>query len=402
MPTLNVKLQSNNQNLPPDARPRIRVGEARYQQNAIDQAGHQLLIDGDSVAMEYLPNKLRVWPLADGYAYQRLGDDGVTMLDFIDITLSDGDNAQLELVLDAVGVEAGPLETYSDPKNLLYGFKSQGQPWQLRGYTAHLLPVRVLQGRDIRPFIREAISYGANTLITIGAHLSQWKKDNGFCFDPRTQAAKDAIRAMFDIGAEMKVRFAHGVAADFQELSDSEKRRIWDEQCEIADGRWNLLWRCGNEANVNGWHPDLFPQKNLHGVLQSCGSNGENGIPFQSYRDWSEWEPRRSPWHKSLDDSGAGIFEQNNGYNGGQEVGPFHCPIVAIEGIYFADTNPDHVGDARETDPKKALMVGLQMGASCAGGGVGTSRGLEGDPNGPVAAECARQQFRGMKAAFQR
>lgn len=406
MPTLNTKLATDGQNLPRDARPRVRVGEHRYQQFEIDQAGHQLLIDGDTAAMEYLPvGRYRVWPLAEGYQYRSLGDDGVTILDFRDIDLVDGENPQAAFALEIVGTEAGFLGTYSESANLEYGFTSQGQPWQLRGYTAHLLPARVLQGRDIRPFIREAQSYGANTLITLGCHLSDWKVQHGFKFDPRTQEAKDAIVKMFDTGAEMGVRFAHGVAADFQYgLSDTEKRRIWDEQCEIADGRWNLLWRCGNEAQVNGWDLSLFPQKNLHGVLQSCGSNGENGIPFQSYRDWSEWEPRRSPWHKSLDDSGAGIFEQNNGYQpeNAPQVGPFRCPIVAIEGIYFADTNPDHVGDARETDPQKALMVGLQMGASCAGGGVGTSRGLEGDLNGPVAAECARQQFRGMRAAFQR
>lgn len=399
MPTLNVKLTTNGQPLDdPLLHARIRVGEDRYQQDTPEKAGHSLLIEpGGTVAMEYLPvGGYQVWPFADGF-------EPIGVVFPLPVALVEGDNPQIEIPMQPVGVENGQLGTSADPKNLLYGFTSQGKPWQLRGYTAHLLPVRVMQGRDIRPFLREAIGYGANTIITIGSHLSQWKKDNGFHFDPRTQQAKDALRTMFDIGAEMKIRFAHGVAADFQYgLSDTEKRRIWDEQCELMDGRWNLLARCGNESEVNGWHPDLFPQKNLHGVLQSAGSVGLGKPPHQGYRDWSEWEGRRlpdSPWHKCLDDAGAGMFEQLVGY-ADQHAIP--VPTVMIEGQYFADTNPDHVGDKRETDPQKALMYGLQIGASGAGGGVGTSRGLEGDPNGPVAAECARQQFRAMKAAFLR
>lgn len=350
-----------------------------------------------SIGFQTVPDgAFQVYFSKDGYQPQQYPLDG---------TGTAPQNGAIEIRLEAGSPpgESGFLGTYSESANLEYGFTSQGNPWQLRGYTAHLLPSRVLQGRDITPFIREAQTYGANTLITLGCHLSDWKVQHGFKFDPRTQEAKDAIVKMFDTCAAMGMRVAHGVAADFQYgLSDADKRRIWDEQCEIADGRWNLLWRCGNESEVNGWHPDLFPQKNLHGVLQSAGSVGLGKPPHQSYRDWSEWEGRRlpdSPWHKCLDDAGAGMFEQLVGY-ADQHAIP--VPTVMIEGQYFADTNPDHVGDKRETDPMKALMYGLQIGASCAGGGVGTSRGLEGDTNGPVAAECARQQFRGMQSAFQR
>lgn len=393
--TLNVKLTVGDAplayGLPAKGRIRVAFGTG-----SSDEAAFQHFTDeAGTVSIELLPAGFyRIHPLAEGY-----------QADPVDVEMPHDEQIVIAMTKLPAPGESGFLGTAHYQHDLLHYFvDDKNQPWQMRGYTAHLLPARVLQGRDIRPFIREAQSYDANTLITIGTHLSPWKTDHGFRFDPRTQQAKDALVTMFDVGAEMGMRFAHGVAADMQYgLTDAEKRRIWDEQCELADGRWNLLWRCGNETRVNGWDPSLFPQKNLHGVLQSAGSTGENTIPIQQYRDFSEWQSRRSPWHKVLDDSGAGIFEQNNGYNGGgQQVGPFPCPIVMIEGIYFADTDPDHVGDARETDPQKALMVGLQIGASCAGGGVGCSRGLEGDPNGPVAAECARQQFRGMQAAFLR
>ena len=296
--------------------------------------------------------------------------------------------------------ESGFIHTYANAGNLVYGFATeQNHAWQMLGYSAHLLPVCVLKGEDIRPFIRQAQSYGANTLVTIGNHMSQWKRDNGWWFDARTNEAKDAIAKMFDIGAEMGIRFAHAICADMQSLSDSEKLDLWSDQADIIDGRWNVFLRDGNEANVNGWHPSMFPKRNLHGVLQSCGSNGENGLPFYPHKDFSEWEARRSPWHKALDDAGAGMFEQNQGYG---DNPPWQCPIVMLEGLFFADTDPDHVGDHRSTDPERALMMGLQIGASCAGGAVGTSLGLEGKIDGPIAAECARQQLRGMQAAFLR
>lgn len=297
--------------------------------------------------------------------------------------------------------ESGFLGTYQNPGNLLYCFTNNQNFWQMLGYTAHLLPVCVMRGEDIRPFIRRVRSY-ANTLVTVGTHLSPWKIANGWRFDPRTNEAKDALNRMFDIGAEEGIRFAHGVAADMQDLSDNDKRRIWNEQCDIMSGRWNLIARCGNESEVNGWHPDMFERRDLHGVLQSAGSVGLGQRPHQHYRDFSEWEGRRTPdsgWHKCLDDAGAGIFEQHVGYADQHSI---PVPIVMIEGQFFADTDPDHVGDRRCTDPQKALQYGLQIGASCAGGAVGTSMGMEGKFDGPVAEACARQQLYGMKTAFHR
>lgn len=397
MPTLNVKLTVEGQPLDdPAVYPHIRVGENRFDQDTPDKAGHSLMIEpGGAVAMEYLPaGSYKVWPFAEGYTPVVEEDNPRNTV------LVDGENPQIEIAMRACGTEEGFLHAYDHGANLVYGFaQANGAPWQMRGYSAHLLPVCVLKGEDIRPFIRRAQSYGANTLVTIGTHLSPWKDANGWHFDPRNHPEQDALARMFDVGAEEGIRFAHAVAADMQGLSDDDKRRIWHEQCALMDGRWNLFARCGNESNVNGWDPALFDRPNLHGVLQSAGSSGEGNPPHQQYRDFSEWEARRSPWHKALDDAGAGMFEQLLGY-ADQHAIP--VPTVMIEGLFFADTDPDHVGDRRSTDPERALMLGLQIGASCAGGAVGTSLGLEGKMDGPVAAECARQQLRGMRAGFLR
>lgn len=354
-----------------------------------------------SIGFQGVPHKLtRVYFTKAGYQDLVWPADGPSLpVDgAIELRMERGESSQVPS-----GGESGFIGTYQNPGNLLYGFRDDRGPWQLLGYSAHLLPVCVLKGEDIRPFIRRVKGYGANVLITIGSHLSPWKDANGYHFDPRTNEAKDALGRMFDTCADEGMRVAHAVAADFQYgLSDTDKRRIWNEQCDLMAGRWNLLARCGNESNVNGWDPSLFERRDLRGVLQSAGSTGIGNPPHQAYRDFSEWEGRRTPdsgWHKCLDDAGAGMYEQLVGY-GDQHAIP--VPTVMLEGQFFADTNPDHVGDHRETDPQRALQYGLQIGASCAGGAVGTSLGLEGKEDGPIAAECARQQLRGMRAAFLR
>ncbi len=301
----------------------------------------------------------------------------------------------------------GFIKTYSHPENLEYGFQDDaGKPWQMVGYSAYLLVSCVKKGQDIVPFLRNLKSYGGiNTIVTLGAALSPWCVDNGFGFDPREQATKDAITAMFETCEAEKLRVCHMVASDFQYggLSDADKTRIWNEQCDLMWGRWNLFAACGKEQNVNGWDPSLFLRHDLGGVLQSSGSAGEGVAPLQPPRDFSMWETRNhlegAGWHKVLDDAGAGMFEQNAGYAGFPAT---KCPIVMIEGLHLADTNPDHVGDKRETNPAKALQFGLQVGASCAGGAVLTSLGQEGKFDGAVAKQCAMEQIRGMRTAFLR
>lgn len=305
--------------------------------------------------------------------------------------------------------ESGALDTYEGGR-LEYGFKTEdGAPWQFRGYSVHLLPCLIDRGEDPRPIIREAIGYDANTLIPICMHRSQWKKDNGYLFDPLANEAifQRVLEFMCTVAAEMKIRLAPAILADADGLSTSQQQRIVDLACEVFARYPLVLPRLGNECNVNGYDPERLNMNKVHHLLWSYGSYGENNPPLHTGARWAEWEGRRdyrNNYHKAMDDAGAGILELNRGYTGsdGRQIGPFRMPVVGIEMPYFADSDPDHVGDRRWTDPKAALQLGLELGANAAGGGAGTSLGLECKPNGPLAAECMREQFRGMRAAFLR
>lgn len=290
------------------------------------------------------------------------------------------------------------------PERSPYFVDEDNQPWQLRGYSTHLFLPEMAK-RDLAPIIAEAKGYGYNTLITIGTHLSQWKRDNGFVMDPLSSDYPERLARMFDMAAEQKMRVAHAVLADAQfPMTGDQQRRIIAISAAVMRGRWNVIARKGNESNVNGWDPFGLDFGDLGGVLWSQGSSGEGNVPHFPHGDFSEWESRRQPFHKSMDDSGAGILEQHSGYKTpeGVQFGPWRCPVVMIEGKYFHDTPQDKWGDHRDTDPALALAQGLQIGASCAGGGFGASDSNECLPLQPNAAECARQQARGMKAAFLR
>ena len=285
------------------------------------------------------------------------------------------------------------------PDRCPYFIDEDGKPWLLAGYSMHLALPFMKNGGDISPIIEEAKRYGYNTGITIGSHLSQWKLDNGFYFDPLASDANGWLERLLDAGAEQAFRFAHAVLADQQGRTLDQQRRSIAAQGSVMRGRWNVFARKGNESNVNGWDPFALDFGDLGGVLQSQGSSGEGNVPHTPYLHFSEWESRRQPFHKSMDDSGAGILEQNEGYG---SYPPWKCPIVMIEGKYFHDNPTDKWGDHRDTDPALALQQGLEIGANCAGGGFGASDGLECLPLGPTAAECARQQARGMRASFLR
>lgn len=300
--------------------------------------------------------------------------------------------------------ESGTLDTRPHPTSLYWEFTNQGKPWQFRGYTTHTLLCSIKKGEDITPLLNEAKGYGGNTLITIGTHLSQWKKDHGFYLNPLDSGYQDLLASLFDQTAESGLRVAHAVLADVQSVSRSDQQRIWDLSSEVMKGRWNVLPRIGNEWTVNGWYPADFTRHDTGGSLDSRGSVGVNEPPFQDYWRWAEWESRRGPLYKAMDDNGAGCLELNHGYgtSGGGSVGPFRCPVVVIEPAFFNDTTPDGFGDDRWTSPDLALMMGMEIGSNSAGGGFGSSQSLICQPNGSIAAECARQFFRGLKATFLR
>lgn len=277
-----------------------------------------------------------------------------------------------------------------------------GKPWLLAGYATYTLISEVAKGHDINPLFDEAASYGANTIVTLGMDLGPFAHDHNFAVDPRDPQWASWLATIFDTAAAHQMRVALGVFQQAQALSDAERRQAMATAANVARGRWNVLLRCGNEDDVNGWRhdsPDCTKPADMQGVLLSTGSRGINNPPTPPNWDWAEWEPPRDPRAKTFSDAGGAGWYMFDGY---PDFPAVHMPIVVIEPPFFHDTPRDQWGDARWTSTTDALRLGLNIGANFAGGTFGASDGLESRPLGPNAAECARQFFRGLRAGFQR
>jgi hypothetical protein len=320
-------------------------------------------------------------------------------------TETDADG-NIVFTLTATGVpdptvgEHGQIRTQGD-----WFIDEDGKLWPFAGYLTHLLMCRIAKGEDVGPIFDEAKGYGANTLIPICMHLSPWKKDNGFLLDPRDPGWQQLLATTCDLAAAKKMRLAPMCLADAQYgLSDSEKRRAWDIFRETIKGRWNVIGILGNESGANGFSSGDFQKPtDTGGVLYANGSEGQNTPPINAYWDLSLWEPRTGPPYKSFDDAGAGMLELAAGYQGVDgKHGPFPCPLVCIENPIFNFVSPDKWGDHRWTEPADALMFGLENGPNAAGGAIGTSQSLEGQPNGEKDAESCRRYFQGLRASFLR
>jgi hypothetical protein len=273
-----------------------------------------------------------------------------------------------------------------------------GKPWCLAGYAIYTVIACLKRGQDIRPLLDEAASYGANTIVGLSMDLGSWAFANGYDVDPRDPRWPDWLATLFDTAAARQMRVALGVFQQAQNLSDAEKRTAWRTVGDVARGRWNAILRLGNESNVNGWDPASFGGKpDLGGVLLTTGSRGINNPPTPPQWDVAEWEPRRSPVYKAMDDAGAGALEIQDGQPG---CPTFNGPIWIIEPPFFNDVTPDMWGDTRWTDPKLALKLGLNIGANTSGGVYGDSYSLIGQTS--HSPECTRQFFRGLHAGFVR
>jgi hypothetical protein len=280
-----------------------------------------------------------------------------------------------------------------------------GQPWLFAGYTIHTAVNMVRNGEDLDARLEEAKGYGANTIVSIGTHLSPWKREHGFLLDPFAPGYQDALAIYFDRCAAHQVYAAHAALADMQGRPQSDVDRIWAMTCEVAKGRQNVLPRVGNEDLDNGFDCMSVSLPDLGGCLASRGSRGMNRPPARAFWQWAEWEGRRTPRHKAMDDAGAGILELQAGYTNattGEVVGPFPCPLVGIEHAAFHDEPFDQWGDSRWTDAGDALKLGLEVSTNCVGGAFLASDGMIGRPLQERAATCARAYFRGLWAGFVR
>lgn len=274
-------------------------------------------------------------------------------------------------------------------------YQENGARWTFAGYAAYTLLSDVRHGLNIDPFLDEAASYGANTIVVLATDLGDWAHQFDRVVDPRDPQWATWMAVLYDRAAEKHLRVALGVFQQVQSLSDSEKQAAWRTAADVARGRWNAILYLGNEDNVNGWDHSGFPRPDVGGVLLSTGSRGIDNPPTAPNWDVAFWEPRRQPYHKAMDDAGSGILEMHAGYPG---FAPLGIPIIVIEPPFFHDTPTDMFGDSRWTSPADALRLGLEIGVNSSGGAFGSSNSLLGWPNGPVAAECARQFFRGLLA----
>ena len=117
----------------------------------------------------------------------------------------------------------------------------------------------------------------------------------------------------------------------------------------------------------------------MGGVLCSQGSKGGEENPHFPYLHFCEFELRRDMPKMFVDAPLRQLMD-------GDFPGPAtNRPTVSIEPILFNDTNPDHVGDERSTDPRVALELGVLTG-TCAGGAEEYFRGLTAGFVRPLAA----------------
>lgn len=294
-----------------------------------------------------------------------------------------------------IGKESGFLHV--EGRNFV---TEQGQPWQFRGYSSHYLQNCFVGGYPTH-FINDVLDqineYGYNTIISIGHHNSPWKQANGWAYGPHTDPNYfHNLGKLLDLCADKKIRVAHAIMADMQ-FATFDPQWFFRESCAVLAGRWNVLARKGNENKHNGYDPRNFAYPNMGGVLCSQGSHGDQVNPYTPYLDFCEFEVKRSLPKMFLDLPLRQMMD-------GDFAGPAtNRPTINIEPMYFADTNPDHVGDNRSTDPRVALESGIMM-AACAGGGFGCSLGLECKVLAPgsISDQCAREFIRGLKAGFVR
>lgn len=287
----------------------------------------------------------------------------------------------------------------------------QNRPWFMRAAHVHVMPSKIYNGEDVGPIMDAVKAYGCNTLAPICTHLSQWKIDHGYYLNPLADLGRwqGTLGVMFDMAVARGLRVAPMCLADCQAVSPADQQRIWHAYCEVVKGRWNLFAVKWNEDLANGGNADHDTDlPDLGGVLACKGDRGTGEPPHQASWDWLMWEARRWPnvkWCKVYDDSGAGLYELLEGYQGANgPVGPFQQPLVHFEPIVFNDTPTDAAGDTnRITDPSIAHTLGrLAAAGPCAGIGFLGAEWMECRPLGPITAESCRQMNRGAKASFLR
>lgn len=321
MPTLNVKLQANGQDLWAGY---IRVGEARYDQDTPEKAGHQLLVDeAGTVAMEYLPpGRYFVWPFAAGYTGEMLP-----------VELVDGENPQVVIammatvaVIPPVGSgqsanQAGKLQS-SGPI-----FRVNGQAWRWIGVTAFALPQRHAEGEDIDRFLAWAIGTGFVVLRCLFGHANiarQMGKAPFLATPAQTEAFLQKL-------ASRQVRCEWSVG-DFQELlADlADQHRWYDAQAEVLSQFELVTAETCNEPFKNG--VDVAAIGRLgRGIVQASGNYAPPCAPVLDYG--TTHTPRDEEWPRK----GKELYDLYTGFDG--FPGGARVPWLSDEGMGADETN---------------------------------------------------------------
>lgn len=307
--------------------------------------------------------------------------------------------------------ESGYLTAdHIDPRSgtVSYFRREDGSRWPFVGFTMHLALSILSRGNEtmLHWYLDWMDANGFNTGIVIGAHLSQWKLDNGFYYDPRHADHPRHLARLCDIFAEHQKRLAYASLADCQDTSVDAQRAIWQRDCEILRDRWNAFPRKGNEHRVNGWHPDPLPWHDVGRCLRSNGSTGGPPWPNFAGSSFIEWEPPRDADDvpRAMMDGGGGtrVMQQGFEHHNPDESYPNGVPhpIVVIEPAYFHESSQDWWGDHRWTSVQHAHDIGANAGCNSAGGGFGCSAGLELRELGPNAAACGQAFAKGLWGAF--
>jgi hypothetical protein len=278
----------------------------------------------------------------------------------------------------------------------------QDRPWAMKAFAIHCwLNPLVDSEAAFQAMLDVPQALGYNTILGHTLHASPWKYQNHLQLNPVDRPDFfDLLARGYDICAGRGLRVANGCWADAQYLpSTFDRQAHWRTWCDVTRGRWNLFARKGNEPGVNGWDHRDYTFPDMGGVLCSQGQAGIGTPSLFPYLHWVEYAPTREP-HAWLKDSGFGMRQIHSGDTGGWPGVP--VPLVNTEPQFFADTNPDDVGDHRLTDPKQALDLALAIFSNCEGGAFGGSRSLEGKPMRERERQCAEQFIRGATHGFQR
>jgi hypothetical protein len=275
-----------------------------------------------------------------------------------------------------------------------------GQPWQWRGASAFVLPMRWCQGDDIASVLAELRALGVNTLRCFLQHkFMLWPQIVEWI------TPIDRVRPFVDYLATQGFRVELTILADceddtgdgytgFNQSHDWQVSRVRDVLAAVASAP-NVVIEIGNEPPNNGCDVEriaqdlgLFDAANRPvpmalGLYPITGSE-----PDFPVLDYVTDHPERKPdWTVEAGKTGDYVYRQTG------------RPWVADEWAKFSSPdNPD--GEATECDPVQSPRRAEEGGAGCALSGAGFTfhsvSGIHASLLTPLERECCQRAMAAM------